>query len=102
MPTLAALAIEPMPSTIVQKMTGTDHHLDQVDEALAERGQLDGEVLEQQAHDHTENHRHDDRDIQIVGAVLLRRRRLPTKLDLWADSGARPDMTGLLCSDHVT
>ena len=48
-----------------------DHHLDQADEAGAERLQLLGEVGEQQPDRDSEANRHDDRDVQVVGTVLL-------------------------------
>ncbi|MGY2747294.1 hypothetical protein ACVWZ8_004411 [Arthrobacter sp. UYCu723] len=57
----------------------SDHHLDQLDEAVAQRLQRFADLGEQQPHEGTQDHGHDDRDVQVVGLVeplaLLDRRR---------------------------
>jgi hypothetical protein len=52
-----------------------DHHLDQRDEARAQRLELDGEVGGHQAHRDACEHRGDHREVQIVRAVLAGRSR---------------------------
>ena len=54
---------------MVQKITGRDHHLDEFDEAVAERLQGFGELGEQQPDDGTGDHGDDDRDVEVVGLV---------------------------------
>ena len=71
MPTLAACRIEPMPSTIVQKMIGRDHHLDQGDEAGAERLEGLPGVGRDEADQDAGDDGGDDGDVEVVGAVLL-------------------------------
>ena len=50
-----------------------DHHLDQVDEPGADRLELFGELGSDEPHRDSEPHRDDDRDVEIVGPVLLGR-----------------------------
>jgi hypothetical protein len=51
----------------------TDHHLDQVDEALAERLQVLADLRPDEADQDAGGHRHDDGDVEQMGSVALAR-----------------------------
>ena len=61
--------MEPMPRTMVQKMIGRDHHLDELDEAVAERLQGFADLGEQQADHGAEDDGGDDGNVEVVGLV---------------------------------
>ncbi len=61
--------MEPMPRTMVQKMTGGNHHLDELDEAVTERLEGLANLGEHQADHGAEHYGQDDRDVQIVRLV---------------------------------
>ena len=70
MPTRAALATEPTPSTIVQKMTGWIIILIRATKPVPSGFSSDGEVGRDEADEDAERHGDDDRDVEVVGPVL--------------------------------
>ena len=69
LPTVAALAMEPMPSTMVQKITGPIIILMSLTKPSPDWFQGFGELGEQQPDDGARNHGDNDGHVQVVGLV---------------------------------
>ena len=74
MPTVAALRTDPMPSTIVQKITGAIIILIKRDEHRAENADALADLGGEQADRDADQHRGDHGDVEPVRAVLAARR----------------------------